>query len=61
MSLASLPPHAMINGDGDLFYPDGPEDACHFAAFHNAWPVLPLRFPWTEELAAAPTVEFGRP
>jgi len=44
--LTSLPPHAMINQYGDLFYPDGPDDARYFAQEHQAWPVLPKSFPW---------------
>jgi len=46
MSMTSLPPHAMVNQYGDLFYPDSLEDAAHFAEHHPAWPVLPRSFPW---------------
>lgn len=29
-------PHAMIDEQGQVFYPDGPEDAAEFAEFHGA-------------------------
>lgn len=59
MSLTSLPPHAMINNEGDLFYPDSADDARHFHVAHNAWAVLPLRFPWLDELYDQPMIKFG--
>lgn len=46
MSLHSLPPHAMVDQYGNLFYPDSADDALHFADAHHAWPVLPRSFPW---------------
>lgn len=61
MSLTELPPHAMIDRDGHLFYPDSAEDARHFHAHHAAWAVLPLRFPWIDELYDQPTIVFGEP
>lgn len=30
-------PGAMVNAAGDVFYPDGPEDAAWFAEEHGAW------------------------
>jgi hypothetical protein len=39
-------PHAMVNDDGDLFYPDGPDDAAEFAEHHGARFVDP-GFAWS--------------
>lgn len=58
MSLTHVPEWAMVNINGDLFYPDNPEDAVHFQANHGAWPVLPLRFPWPAQMAEAAMAEF---
>lgn len=54
VSLTNLPPHAMINQCGDLFYPDSADDARYFAVEHHAWAVLPLVFPYIDELADTP-------
>lgn len=61
MSLTSLPPHAMINQHGDLFYFDSADDARHFVVEHHAWAVLPLVFPYIDELADMPWVQFQYP
>jgi hypothetical protein len=37
--VAMTQPHAMVNDDGDVFYPDGPDDARHFVEHHGAWPL----------------------
>jgi hypothetical protein len=39
-------PHAMINDAGDMFYPDGPEDAAEFNREHGARFVHP-GFRWS--------------
>jgi hypothetical protein len=39
-------PNAMATPDGDLFYPDGPEDALLFHVEHGATPVNLDRWPW---------------
>lgn len=39
-------PNAMVAGNGDWFYPDGPEDAAAFAKAHDARPASPNRWPW---------------
>lgn len=31
--------HALVDEEGDVFYPDGPEDAGHFADLYEAEPV----------------------
>lgn len=46
-------PNAMVNEQGDYFYPDGLEDALMFAKDHGAWPVDYAAFveflrPWHE-------------
>lgn len=28
--------YTMVTADGDVFYPDGPEDAAYFAEWHDA-------------------------
>jgi len=33
-------PGAMVNSCGDVFYPDGPQDAAWFASEHGAWPIV---------------------
>jgi hypothetical protein len=42
----TLPAWAMVNDAGDLFYPDGPDDARWFVVEHEARPVDPALFPW---------------
>lgn len=37
-AVAAQQPNAMVNVDGDVFYPDNPEDAQWFAAEHDARP-----------------------
>lgn len=39
-------PHAMVNEDGDVFYPDSAEDAAWFAREHAARPLNPNAFPF---------------
>lgn len=43
---AAMNPHAMTNDAGDVFYPDGPDDAEHFRVHHDARPAHPHRWPW---------------
>lgn len=40
-AVAAGQPQAMVNDDGEVFYPDGPEDADWFAAHHEARPLDP--------------------
>lgn len=37
--VAAAHPDAMINDDGEVFYPDSPQDAAWFAAEHDAYPL----------------------
>jgi hypothetical protein len=37
-------PNAMVDIDGDVFYPDNPDDAMHFALNHHAFPLDLLGF-----------------
>jgi hypothetical protein len=39
MEYARTVPGAMVNTAGDVFYPDGPDDAAWFAEEHGAWPI----------------------
>ena len=43
---AATQPHAMVDDDGGVFYPDGPEDAAWFAEMYGARPLDPQVFPW---------------
>jgi hypothetical protein len=43
---AKTQPHAMINRDGEVFYPDNIADAIAFAQDHGAWPLDPIEFPF---------------
>lgn len=38
-AVAATEPHAMVNDDGEVFYPDGAEDAAYFAEHHGARPL----------------------
>lgn len=40
-TVAASQPHAMVNDAGEVFYPDGPEDAAYFAEHHGAHPIGP--------------------
>lgn len=55
LDVAATQPHAMVNDAGDVFYPDGPEDAAEFAAEHGARFLNPT-FQWgdAEETEAPP-------
>jgi hypothetical protein len=39
LEVAATQPHVMVNDDGDVFYPDSPEDAAYFAEHHAARPL----------------------
>lgn len=39
LAVAAQQPNAMVNDEGDVFYPDGPEDAEWFAREHGARPM----------------------
>lgn len=44
--VASTSPNAMVNDQGDLFYPDSPSEADWFATEHQAYPVNQATFPF---------------
>lgn len=46
-------PNAMRNADGELFYPDTPEDAVLFNVHHGAEVVDPVAWPWPGVLTPA--------
>jgi hypothetical protein len=46
LEAARSQPHAMVNDQGDVFYPDSEEDARWFAEEHGAWPLDAAAFPF---------------
>lgn len=44
LTVAATQPNAMIDDDGDVYYPDNPEDADHFALHYGARPLDPDGF-----------------
>jgi hypothetical protein len=47
LKVAATQHNAMINDAGEVFYPDGPDDAAWFAREHDARPMHPEGLPWT--------------
>jgi hypothetical protein len=41
--------YTMITGDGDVFYPDGPQDAAYFLVHHRAQYVTGVTPCWPED------------
>ena len=39
LAIAASQPHAMINDEGEVFYPDNDADAALFARYHDAYPL----------------------
>jgi hypothetical protein len=50
IEVARQTPYAMINDHGEVFYPDGLEDARYFATAEHARPLNPGQFPWKDEM-----------
>lgn len=48
LTVAATQPHAMINDRLDVFYPDSPEDADHFARTYGAR-FLDPSFTWKDD------------
>jgi hypothetical protein len=46
LDVALSQPHAMVNDSGEVFYPDGEEDARWFADEHGARPLNADAFPF---------------
>jgi len=42
---ADMSSNAMVNDQGDVFYPDSDEDVAWFTAEHGAYPARPETFP----------------
>ena len=49
LEYARTVPGAMVNAAGDVFYPDGPDDAAWFAQEHKAWPITGAAPVWDGE------------
>lgn len=43
IAVAKTQPHAMVNDEGEVFYPDSPEDAAYFAEEHGAVRLAEMR------------------
>lgn len=39
LTTAALTPHALVNNEGEVFYPDNDEDAAYFTEHHGAYPI----------------------